>query len=170
MQTDPHFGNYKVKLNDNGDDQIILLDFGALRRFNRKFIDDYRNLLKGAIHKDRDLLVKSATGLGFLFEDDSQELKDSLVEIAFMAVRPWLQQDASSPDAEDFDEQGFYLWGSSNLPSLITKKASEYALTFKLRPPPREVIFLDRKIGGVFITLKTLDARFDAWSMIQKYI
>ena len=48
MQTDPHFGNYKIQVNEDGDDRIILLDFGAIRKFSKSFIEDYRKIIRGA--------------------------------------------------------------------------------------------------------------------------
>ena len=37
VQTDPHLGNYKIRLNNTGQDQIILLDYGAIRRVEKIF-------------------------------------------------------------------------------------------------------------------------------------
>jgi hypothetical protein len=39
-----------------------------------------------------------------------------------------------------------------------------------MRPPPREVLFLDRKIGGVFIILKILDARFPGHKLLAQWL
>lgn len=170
MQTDPHFGNYKIRLSPDGDDKIILLDFGAIRRFPKKFVKHYRNLLRGALLHDRDLMIEGATAVGFLRPDDGKNLQDCFVDLANLAIEPWLPPHDPRCNHQLLDENNCYLWSKSELPSKITKKAAEYALTFKMRPPPREVIFLDRKIGGVFIVLKTLDARFNSWELIKHYM
>jgi hypothetical protein len=49
-----------------------------------------------------------------------------------------------------------YDWGASDLPKRVAKKGGEMILKFKLRGPPREIVFLDRKMAGVFIFLSTL--------------
>ena len=170
VQTDPHFGNYKIKLDEGASDAIILLDFGALRKFPKTFISHYKNLLQGALQQDEELCIKGAKGVGFLKEDDNDELLECFTQLAFLAVEPWLPHDDPRMNQDLLDDNKHYIWSKSDLPNRITKKAAEYALTFKMRPPPREVVFLDRKIGGVFIVLKTLDARFDSWSMINEYL
>lgn len=170
VQTDPHFGNYKVRLNQDGSDQIILLDFGALRKFSKTFVGHYRTLLTGAMLNDKEMCIAGAKAVGFLKDSDGPELLNCFMDLASLAVEPWLPLDDPRTNHDLLDENNRYRWGESELPNRITKKATEYALTFKLRPPPREVIFLDRKIGGVFIILKTLDARFDAWDMIKPYL
>src|SRR5699024_367936 len=48
VQTDPHFGNYKVRIGDDGNDQLVLLDFGATRRFESRFLGAYCDLVAGA--------------------------------------------------------------------------------------------------------------------------
>ncbi len=170
VQTDPHFGNYKVRINEKGESEIILLDFGALRRFSKTFVKLYRKLLQGAFHNERSLVIDAALKLGFLREDDSEKLKDCFMDITQLVIEPWLDVHDPRVNLSLLDGNDYYRWGHSDLPSRITKKATEYALTFKMRPPPREVIFLDRKIGGVFIVLKTLDARFDGWNLIKPYL
>ena len=44
------------------------------------------------------------------------------------------------------------------------------AFSFKLRPPPREIVFLDRKMGGIFIFLSVLKARFNAAEVLDPYL
>ena len=170
VQTDPHFGNYKIRLNESEPDQIVLLDFGAVRKFSKPFVDNYRTLLTGAMLNDREMCIRGAMEVGFLRDSDGPELLNCFMDLACLAVEPWLPLDDPRVNHELLDENNHYRWGESELPNRITKKATEYALTFKLRPPPREVVFLDRKIGGVFIILKTLDARFDAWSLIKPHL
>lgn len=170
VQTDPHFGNYKVRLCENEKDQIILLDFGALRRFSKAFVQKYRLLLTGALRNDAEMVIKGATGVGFLKEDDSDHLKQLFVDISSLAVEPWVHPDDPRANKSLLDEQGRYQWGESDLPSRITRKAADYALSFKFRPPPREVIFLDRKIGGVFIVLQKLNVCFKGFTMIEPYL
>ena len=50
VQTDPHFGNYRVRLADGAAPRLVLLDFGATRRFDPAFIAAYRELLAGGWH------------------------------------------------------------------------------------------------------------------------
>lgn len=173
MQTDPHFGNYKIRIGQNEDgseDQIILLDFGAVRKFSKAFVTNYRQMLKGALIGDAELAIKGAIGVGFLTPEDPEQLQECFLKIAYAAVEPWLAPEDSRLNQQLFDSNHCYLWGQSDLPKRVSNLAKEYAFTFRLRPPPREVIFLDRKIAGVFIVLQKLDARFNCWELVKEQL
>jgi hypothetical protein len=61
---------------------------------------------------------------------------------------------------EPFDEdQGEYDWGRSDLPQRVAAQAARIATSYRLRAPPRELVFLDRKLGGVFIFLSVLKCK-----------
>ncbi len=170
MQTDPHFGNYKVRLHESGEDQLVLLDWGAVRKFKEDFIDNYRDMLEGSLTEDRPKVIEAGLKIGFLRPEDNEHLRSSFAEICSMAAEPWLPPADARVPARLVDGKGCYLWAKSDLPSRITQLATRYALSFKMRPPPREVLFLDRKIGGVFIILKILDARFEGHKYLAEWL
>jgi hypothetical protein len=64
------------------------------------------------------------------------------------------------------DSEGNYDWKKSDLPKRLTAKALKIIRGFPLRTPPREVIFLDRKTGGVFVFLSVLGAKLNARPLI----
>lgn len=168
MQTDPHFGNYKVRIGDE-DDKLVLLDWGAVRRFPKDFVDTYESMVEGAIAGDHGKIIEAGMAIGFLHPDDAERLKESFAAICDAAVEPWLSPRDPRVPAPLVDGKGCYIWSKSDLPSRVTAMAARYALSFKMRPPPREVLFLDRKIGGVFIVLKVLDARFKTDHLLARF-
>lgn len=167
MQTDPHFGNFKVRLQEGGRDQLILLDWGAVRRFSEEFISHYKKMVFGAYHRRDKMVIEAGLGLGLLRSDDTEQMQKCFVELCSMVIEPWLPPRDSRVPAHLVDGKGRYLWGKSDLPSRVTTLATRYALSFKMRPPPREILFLDRKIGGMFIILKILDARFEGHTILE---
>lgn len=166
MQTDPHFGNFKVRISEKSD-QIILLDWGAVRKFDKVFLGSYRDMIDGAISLDADKVLDAAHEIGFLDRNSSEKLKKAFLEITFMAVEPWLNPTDPRVPVHLVDRNGCYIWSKSDLPSRITSLATKYALSFKMRAPPREVLFLDRKIGGIFIIMKVIDARFQGHVVLR---
>jgi predicted unusual protein kinase regulating ubiquinone biosynthesis (AarF/ABC1/UbiB family) len=150
MQTDPHFGNYRVQIDPAGlNDRLVLLDFGAMRDIPLAFVDSYRVMVRGALHRSRVELEAGALALGFTQSDDPEELKDAFAELCFMFGEPFR------------DPQ--YDWRSSDLPKRVIAAGSKLAFfpKFSLRAPPREIVFLDRKLGGVFIFLSVLEVKTD---------
>ncbi|MCX6131853.1 MAG: AarF/ABC1/UbiB kinase family protein, partial [Proteobacteria bacterium] len=134
MQTDPHFGNYKIRLHDDGKDQLILLDWGAVRTFDSEFINKYQLMLDGALSLNREMMLEGGLAVGFLRADDSLNLQNSFIEITSRAVEPWLPPADPRVPAALVDAKGNYLWAESDLPSRITQMATRYALSFKMRP------------------------------------
>ncbi len=172
MQTDPHFGNFKVRIAESEAerDRIVLLDWGAVRRFDEAFLNTYRRMIYGALTMNEKLVLEAAFAIGFLNPDAPAKLLASFCEICFMAVEPWLPPTDPRVPTQLVDRNGCYIWSKSDLPSRIAQLATKYALSFKVRAPPREVLFLDRKIGGIFILMKVLDARFQGHKLLVDFL
>lgn len=161
MQTDPHLGNYKIRLGEtSGKDQMadqwVLLDFGAVKQYDPQFLNAYHRMVKAALVGNKKALEEASLDLKFIQEADSVELKKLFQEFCELTVEPF----AESP----------YDWSTSDLPQRLTAKAMKIIRGFPLRTPPREVIFLDRKTSGVFIMLKVLGARLQARDLLLRYL
>lgn len=171
VQTDPHFGNYKIRLGRNGEpDRLVLLDFGAVRKFSRSFLESYRELVRGAHLRDPDRIIRGAQGVGFLREEDSEDLYKVFIELCYLITEPFCLRGMPGANEAFLDQNGYYHFGKSDLPKRVAKKASELLLTFRLRPPPREIVFLDRKLGGVFVFLAGLKTELRARDCIEPYL
>lgn len=156
VQTDPHFGNYRVKVVSGAAPSIVLLDFGATRKLSRSFLDSYQAMVRGAFLRDGDQVKKAALELGFLEPQDPLDLQDEFVELCELIMEPF------SGDSYD--------WGVSDLPKRVARKGSRIILNFRLRLPPREIVFLDRKMGGIFIFLAVLKVKINGREILAKFL
>jgi predicted unusual protein kinase regulating ubiquinone biosynthesis (AarF/ABC1/UbiB family) len=157
MQTDPHFGNYRVRVGKTPEeDKLILFDFGAVRKFPKKFISHYRELVQSSLNQERERIAKAATDLKFIHDDDTPEMIEEFVNLCLLIIEPF--------------RGGVYSWGETDLPNRVGVSASKLAISFRLRPPPREIVFLDRKMAGVFIFLSVLKAKVDARALLESYL
>lgn len=120
--------------------------------------------------RNSDRIIQGAKDVGFLRDEDSEELLKVFVELCYMITEPFFTHGMSGANEALLDAEGRYLFGESDLPKRVAKKASELAFTFKLRPPPREIVFLDRKLGGVFIFLSSLKVQLRARESIERYL
>ena len=64
VQSDPHFGNYRIRPGADGQDRIVLLDFGATRVFGHGFVDSYSEIVRGAIQSIDKGQTMAAQSLG----------------------------------------------------------------------------------------------------------
>ena len=164
VQTDPHFGNYRLRLDNNGKDQLVLLDFGATRSFSRRFIHDYSLIVSGAVEQKRELIRKGSEAIGLIGADFPAASLDAFATMCERIVEPFEPQRA--PKALR-TAAGNYRFSASELPMRVSQIAARNALTLSFRLPPREIVFLHRRLGGVFIALATLAAELNLRSTLD---
>lgn len=170
VQTDPHSGNYRIRINPQGHDQLVLLDFGATRSYAKEFLVPYQRMLKGSLLNNRDIFYQAAMELRFIYENDQDELKRVFEEFCFETVEPFLAYDDPRNIQNQISQDGTYDWKNTDLPQRLSKKVFQIVRKHSWRTPPREIIFLDRKTGGVFIFLSILRAKIRGRDLLLKYI
>jgi len=170
VQSDPHFGNYRIRLDDAGNDRIVLLDFGATRLFGRGFIESYSDIVMGALSRDAERINRGAIAIGLMDEQFPRHVLKAFGELCMQVVEPFEPADSERvPEAllNDADE---YRWGASDLPMRVGRIASRNALSMHFRVPPREIIFLHRRLAGVFIMLSTLKSELAGREMLLEAV
>lgn len=171
VQTDPHFGNYRVQSGPSQDeDRLVLLDFGAARHFSDAFLGAYHEMVRGAFWKDRERLRRAAVELNFLPASASASAVDGLAEMCGLIVEPFEAPDAEGPARNWRNDNGEYRWGASDLPKRVALAASRAGLSASFRVPPKEFLFLHRKLGGVFVFLAELNAELDARPLLLPHM
>lgn len=170
VQTDPHSGNYKIRIDPNGNDQLVLLDFGATREFDPQFMKSYHHMVKGSLLNDPKMVDQAARELKFIVDDDNPVLKKLFSEFCFESVEPFIAADDPRNNKGQIAADGTYDWKNTDLPQRLSKKVFKVIQTFSFRTPPREFIFLDRKTGGVFIFLSVLRAKIKGRDLILPYL
>lgn len=170
VQTDPHNGNYRIRIDPQGHDQLVLLDFGATRAYKEDFLIPYRRMIRGALFNDRRSFIAEAEKLGFLETNDPPELISLFEQFCMEMVEPFIAYEDPRNKQGLINPDGTYDWKNTDLPQRISKKVIQVLKTHAWRTPPEEVVFLDRKIGGVFIFLSVLRARVRGRDIILKYI
>jgi len=155
MQTDPNFANYLYR---PASGQLVLLDFGATRRFDAGFVHNYRRISRAVVDGDRDAVARAAVDIGYAAADDPPERIDAVVDMCLLVCEP-------------LRHVGRYDFGSSNLPARVRELGIDLALRRRLlRTPPPQTLFLHRKLVGSFLLLARLGARVDARSLILPFL
>ncbi|HEY0913624.1 MAG TPA: AarF/ABC1/UbiB kinase family protein [Solimonas sp.] len=168
VQSDPHFGNYRIRPGDDGQDRIVLLDFGATRVFGRGFVESYADIVRGAIERDREAILRGGIDIGLMKAGFPKPVLDTFVQLCETIVEPF--GDAAHMPDRLKNEKGEYLWGASDLPMRAGRMAASNALSVHFKVPPREIVFLHRRLAGVFIMLATLHGELNARDMLLKYL
>jgi predicted unusual protein kinase regulating ubiquinone biosynthesis (AarF/ABC1/UbiB family) len=152
VQTDPNFANYLVTENN----QIVLLDFGATKEFKKDFRDLYFSLLKSSYEKNTQKILDHGERLGLIDRKDNEEAVNLFVD--FMIDVMSFFRPENNPI--DFSNE------------IITKRLFEngWALWKKQRisVPNSNLVFLHRKLGGLFSLLKESKISIDLYPMWEK--
>ncbi|MGH8446347.1 MAG: ABC1 kinase family protein [Solimonas sp.] len=167
VQSDPHFGNYRFRIGETADDdRIVLLDFGATRVFGRGFIENYSDIVEGSLRDDREQVLRGALAIGMMHAGMPKAALDAFVAMCAAIVEPFDAANAPGTDRKLRNADGAYRWGDSDLPMRTGRIAAVNALSVHFRVPPREIVFLHRRLAGVFIMLATLRCEIDARDLL----
>ena len=167
VQTDSHIGNYLVQLKEDGfeTDRIVLLDFGALRKLPNTYIHPLKKMAVSSLEGNKDGVVQGAIDLTYLDENDSQARKDLFTAIVNKGLEPFAQRYSSKPETD----KG-YDWSSSQIVQDFVQLAKQAVLTTKPMQPPKEAVFVDRKLVGTFTLLKTLEVKYGPHDLAKEML
>lgn len=172
VQTDPHFGNYRIRLGDGGQkpDQIVLLDFGAVRDVSATYLRTYRRMMLACLHDDRQSALDMGLELGLLRPNDPPAAEQAFFDLCRLIAEPFSSPHTPGRNHALFTPEGAYDFGNSDLPKRVAIKATELGRAVGLRSSPPESLFLDRKLAGVFLFLSQLDAVINGESLLNAYL
>lgn len=152
VQTDPNFGNYLIRSND----QITLLDFGATKKFSKDFAKLYFQLLKSAFEKDRPNIIFYGEQLGLVDRRDLPVAVDLFVKF-MIDVMSYFRSENNPVDfsnetmTRQLMTNGWELWKKQRISS-----------------PNGNLVFLHRKLGGLFSILKESKIKLDLYPLWLK--
>lgn len=171
VQTDPHFGNFLIVRNEGPQSphRLALFDFGAVREFDTRFVELYGVMTSAALKGDRAALCTAAEGIGFLKADDCDSLRTEFFDFCVLVMEPFNEKGATE-DAKRLFENGRYDWKRSDLPRRLSQQLAKVISAHKFRPPPREMIFLDRKTSGLFVLLATIGAKVNGRPLLERHL
>ncbi|MEM0922314.1 MAG: AarF/ABC1/UbiB kinase family protein [Pseudomonadota bacterium] len=153
MQTDPNFANFRYQ-EETG--RIVLLDFGATRRFSAEIAEQYRQLFRAGLAGDRAALHRSALEIGFIAPETLPRHQEAVIDMiwtVFDAVRV----------RESFD------FADRSLSDRMNAAGAALARDGFLPPPvPMDVLYLQRKFGGTFLLASRLGAILPLRALLER--
>jgi predicted unusual protein kinase regulating ubiquinone biosynthesis (AarF/ABC1/UbiB family) len=155
MQTDPNFANYLYNI---GAERLVLLDFGAVREFSPEITQAYRLLLRAGIAGDRASATRTALDLGLFARQSPPARQDAAMALFDIAMQP-------------LRYQGIFDFGTTDIAARLRDGGIRIAASRdNWNIPPMDTLFLQRKIGGIFLLASRLKARVPIREMLEKYL
>jgi predicted unusual protein kinase regulating ubiquinone biosynthesis (AarF/ABC1/UbiB family) len=154
VQTDPNFANY---LYSPEKERIQLLDFGATRDYSEHHVLHLRNLLGACISGDEAAIEHAAVGLGYLGDNDPPGYREIILKLLWTATEP------ARHETE-------YSFADSTLAPQMSELIVEMRLQQRFsRLPPMDILFLHRKLGGLYLLLARLKATLPVREIVEPY-
>jgi predicted unusual protein kinase regulating ubiquinone biosynthesis (AarF/ABC1/UbiB family) len=155
MQTDPNFANYRYDVTQRN---ILLLDFGATRAVPPAIVRQYRTLLKNGLGGDIDGVLKAALDIGFFTARTADKHKVAIEQMLTMAI-------------EMLEAPGPFDFGNTAFVGELRDQGLEIAADRRnWHIPPVDTLFVQRKLGGVFLLASRLKAKVDVRGLLQNHV
>jgi predicted unusual protein kinase regulating ubiquinone biosynthesis (AarF/ABC1/UbiB family) len=130
---------------------MVLLDAGAVRLFSREFRRNIRELANIATDFETTPVVEKMIELEMVNPNESPEVKNLLAELVIdvMALFAKENQPVNFGDIDFIND--------------LRKRAFDVVRQVRYSGPARQVIFLNRKLGGMFHLLKEMQVVMDIY-------
>ena len=146
VQTDANFANFLFRPEQG---EVVLLDFGATRDYDLSFRERYRALLLACVRGDFPATIAHAQDLSLIDRREGPESQQNLYDL----LRTVLSVFSDSAQPVDFRDRALVGRSSASLRKFY-KGLSRPA-------PPAQLLFLHRKLGGVYALGKALGVKLD---------
>ncbi|XP_011869571.1 PREDICTED: aarF domain-containing protein kinase 4 isoform X2 [Vollenhovia emeryi] len=152
MQTDPNWSNFFYNFDTK---QLILLDFGACRTYEKAFMDKYIEVINAASEGNRDKVLQLSREMKFLTGYESKIMENAHVDAVMIL-------------GQVFDNnREYYDFGGQD----VTKRIQVLVPTIinnRLCPPPEEIYSLHRKLSGIFLLCAKLGVKIKCRDMFRE--
>lgn len=146
VQTDPNYANFLIRPETR---ELVVLDFGATLRYSPEFRQGYVNLLQQIATRDPAKIADASVAFGLISDKEGPDARRLLADMMISSLEPFRREN-----------QPFVF---KNVDYVKTQRAATQAFTQSLKhsAPPKRILFLHRKLGGIFSFLKKIEAEID---------
>lgn len=155
VQTDANFANFRF----DPERQVVgLLDFGALRINPLERTEAFSRLLQAAMDDDMVSISHAACDVGYIQKQDPFNYRLAMIDLI-------------QTGAEPARHEGPYGFAQSTLSQRLSEKLYQLrrGKGFQ-RIPPADVIFLHRKLAGIYLLCAKIGAQVDVRACIESVL
>ena len=152
VQTDPNLGNFLLRPDS---DELVLLDFGATKSYDLEFRKQYSSLIVAVLEKNEVKVLRQAEEMNLIDPRESLEAKRIFCELIFESIYPITLSE--------------YNFSDESYVRNMRKHSKALMTALKFSSPPKNLIFLHRKLGGIFNMLRILKVTLDLRHYTERF-
>jgi aarF domain-containing kinase len=145
VQTDPNYGNFLVRDNK----KLVLLDFGATVQYERSFVQDYCNVLIALDSRDDQKILDASIAFHLIDPRESDETKKKYISFMKLSLEPF------SKNLQPFN------FADKDYAARSLEVGRDFTSSLKYSAPPKHILLLHRKLGGIFNILRKMEITLD---------
>lgn len=154
VQTDPNPANFLI----DSEDRLVLLDFGATVEYTEDFVQDFRSLAKAVFSRQREDILQQVYNMDLLDKRESAEAREAFIDFLLLSMEPFEKKN------QPFD------FSDTEYSTSVRDQAIHFSRLLKYSAPPKTLIFLNRKIGGIFNIIKKMKVAVDLTETRQRIL
>lgn len=152
MQSDPNFANFLVD-----GETLVCLDLGSAIEIDADVQQRVRDLIRLATRREREALVRAFRQWDWV-GDEPDDKVEPVADLMIMVTEP-------------LRGRGVYDFAKSDLADRARDLGMEIVFRRGMRrPPPPEMVFVNRKLGGTYLLCAKLAARVRVADMAAEYL
>lgn len=155
VQTDPNFANYRYHPESG---RIGLLDFGATRQIDDSLRQRLVDVFRAVESQNGAAIVDTSVAAGYFAPDEAQRYRSEFVDLAHIAAEPM------GPNQP-------YDFASSRLTGRMRDRLQTMDFNRRfLKLPAPELMFVQRKLTGLYMLCCRLKATVDVLALVAPYL
>lgn len=154
VQTDPNYGNFLVR----NDSQLVLLDFGSTQTYQPSFIQDYCSVLLAMNSGDPRAIIEQSIKFQLLDPREDAIAKEKYVEFMKLSLEPF------SAHLQPFN------FADKDYAERTLTVGRSFSNSLKYSAPPKHILLLHRKLGGIFNIIRRMDVALDLTPYWQRML
>ena len=151
MQTDPNFANYRF---DPASGRVVLLDFGATRAVPQDLADQMRALIRAGMAGARSDVARIVAVMGLVPDTVKDPFRTRILDMIMIVF----DETRAAPLLD---------LGTSDLSRRLQREGEALAADGFVPPPvPMDLLYVQRKVAGMFLLASRLRARVPVAELI----
>ena len=137
---------------------MVLLDFGASRRFKAAFTHAYKDLLKATLRGDRDEMAQAAEKVGYKLGPEGSRYRELLLDLFHLVLEPIRCEGEYDFERSEIGERA----------SALAEELRDYKKFWEA--PPVDAAYIHRKIVGFYMLAGRLGAKVNVRELLLPWL